>query len=450
LNPFFVVLLIFLFSILFLNQLYSRYHIPNQIKKIKKYLKEGNLSSGRNLIDKLLTKKINDPIVKWYKALYEIKQGWYILGMVTLNEILRDNMFSPEVSPERVHEELAHIYEKTGRKKEALTEYYALAELNQGSFEANLKIGVYLFEYGTAKESEEYLKKAYIANSASVFPSLFLGKLYKVQEDLKKSESYLSRVIQINPEHEEALYLMGEILYESKDFVTAAGYFDNCGKQKGNFRNSALVKKGLCEALNQNDEAAIELLSDNLGDIEKRSSLWSDALKELIRLEIHYKKFNDLEKHINSYISQVTDAQEMLRLRKIFNPIFRNPKLKEFASLNRSELLVALKGLLKNHGLMVDEVRNINKDILMTRVSRLIKTGQKIIQLIFYYLKPKLIEPEVIHDIQNIMKRERVRIGFLLTPFDFTEETIQIVKSLSIAPLNGEKLNLLIKGGKIF
>jgi tetratricopeptide (TPR) repeat protein len=426
--------------------------IPKQIQSGKELLETGHPEKAKVIFTKLLERNKQDPVLYWYKAKCEIAQGQLIMAIATYNDIIKNDIYTEEITPSGVHQELAHVYERSGRGKEAITEYFLLLEDEPASFEGNLKVGSYHYEHHRLNDAVEYLKKAHSALPKDIRPLSFLGKIAYEEEDLDLSEKYFNDIIVIDTRNEDALYYLGQIAMDKKTYSTAVDFFERCALVGGDYVDASHVKRGLCFAIKENDPDAIKAIDEHVYELEIEDPLYRTGLKVLIELYIRNKMHDKLKQLIDAYLSKFPEDTEISHYKDLYRFVFTNRKLSEYVSLTINEFIIRNKRLFERLGYVIDMVRDEEADngIIIFKLLKYGKGQQKSIDIIYFSLNPVSISAEIVKEVNSLLKEEDARSGFILTPFDYTDLADQEARPYAITLVSGKRLSDLASGINIF
>ncbi|HMB01883.1 MAG TPA: tetratricopeptide repeat protein, partial [Spirochaetota bacterium] len=396
----------------------------NKLQKAKTLIEEDKIQQAFPIVDELYQKEPNDIRVLWMKACIENKQGQYIMAIGTLNDIIKLNNFNQEITEIKVHQTLAQCYADSGRHQEALTEYFVVADLDETNYEANSFIANTFYNLKKYEQAEPYLKKIIVDDENNVKALTMLGWIKLQQGELNAAENYCKKVLQSAPHNEEALFLMGLTAKEKTETNNAIEYFELAAKAQGEKKTESEVNAGICYFKNQAWKDAIAKLDHNTTRLNHKTDLWQEGMFSLIFAYIKTHQFKKLKPKIGSYLEQYPQDKKISHINKLCRFVFDNPELMRYASLSANEFVIHTQNLFSKNGFIIDDYKKFDESIVFFKISKIVKSGHKQSELVFLNREPVYLTENKINSIQEKLKKENVHSGYILTPFDFSSETV--------------------------
>jgi len=435
---------------------FSQYQIkvvfPRELQRIKNFISEKEFEKARTVLNKLFQKKKKEPELFLLKAQCEEAQGQLILAIVTLNELLKLPA-ADSIKPEKIHEELARLYEKSGRGKEAITEFFLILDKDPHNFDANLKIGLYQYANGKSSDAEKYLLSAITIKADDIRAPLALGKIYHSHQNYVKAEKFLDIVLQIDHQNSEAMYLMGTIFLERQEVGVAIEYFKKCAGIGDAFVHKAKTGWAMAESVRRNDRESLRLYEESIFRLKEKDPLFLKGLRDLINVYIRNKKHSQLENALDVYLKNSSDDTDVQYFKDMYKNIFAYPKLSAYIGLPDKEFIIHNKKLFEKFGFVVDYERYLDaeKNSVMFKLIRYGKGLQKSVELAVFNLEPRLL---VIDDLQKYNEQVRVesaRMAYVCTPFFFKQpECENFIRTAPLSLVDGDLLDKVISGKNIF
>lgn len=452
--PVAVVIFFVIFGFYLAGGIYTSYFIPRQIKIIKDLVKSGHTGQAKKLISKSLAKNPKNPELKWYKAKCEIAQNQLIMAIVSLNDIIKVDVFTDEVTSNLVHQKLASLYQKTGRSKEAITEYFVLLENEPDNYEANYKIGEFYFNTKKYNEAIKYLKGAAASKKNDINAYLLLAEIYLKKNDFETGQNFVSKALNIDSGHPRAVYLMGRVSMKNNNFEQAIDYFDTLTMSHNEYEHIAGVLCGINYRNLRRYAEAIEYLEKHLNHIAEDSDLLHQGAKTLLGLYEKMRLFKQLKVFLESYETKTSDIDFIRQKKELYQYVFSFPKVSSFMSSSEADILVKFKELIEHNNYIVDKTGRLKEeDLAETMFIKALKYGkgiQKTVSVFFINLSPEIIGLDSVKHYAEVMKKESATSGFVLTPFSFTKSAEDYVSTIALTLFNGEKLNKIISGMHLF
>ncbi len=424
----------------------QRVYLPNQIRSARSLLAANRIEETLGLLRRLETRFRQNPEILWLKGQCESRQGHYLLAIVSLNDIIKNGVFTKDINETEVRKELARVYELGGRGREALTEYYLLTEREPEFYEGNLKIGLFHLDKKNFDEAEKFLKKAHLSNRKAIEPPLSLARICYQKRDILAGENYLSHILLNDPDHEEALFYTGLVCLQKKDLDGAMAFFQSVQKQDGPFRFQAMSKQAVCEISKGNEAQAYVLLESAIPSLPSRDESLKEALSEIIQIAVRMRRYKDLENYFDQFLKSFPNDTPMSSRKELFKYILRFPDLRDFFSGDNRAILTRSKELFERLEYHTEEVKSLSEDILWFKVYKTQKGVQKQFELFFVQVQGEQITKGQMLELTKWVKQEQVRALTIFTPFDFTPECYAYVKPMAVALFNGERTSGIIKG----
>jgi len=441
-----VVIFCALLGFLAWREVRERYYFPTRIKRAEKLFHEGQIESALAILKPLEARYKNSPALLWIKGRCEARQNQYLLAIVTLNDLLRGEHFSENLTEEMVRRELAALYERSGRKREALTEYFLLTEKDPGYYEGNLKVGRFHLEKKSYPEAERFLKQAHLANREAEEPSMALARLYQETGRTPQAELYLKSILQRQPQHEEALYRQGLVLLDRREVESARDLFRSAQALDGEWAAEAMVREAFCEIHLGNSETALALLESACPNLPDGQALLHEALEEQVRLYVSLRKFENLEDPIRRHSQAFPQEAWANQKRELFRHILVNPDVRELFSGTNADILRRMRQFFEQHNYALEEQKILTDNLIYLRMIKQQKGFQKQHEIFYISLLPELVGKAQMLEWTKTMKQDQVRTLIAITPFDFTQECQIYVKPMSVVLIPGDKVHQLLSG----
>jgi tetratricopeptide (TPR) repeat protein len=424
----------------------ERYFFPTRMKRAEKLFADGQVESALALIKPMEARYKNSSAFLWIKGRCEARQNQYLLAIVTFNDLLRGEHFTEGITEEMVRRELAAVYEKSGRKREALTEYFLLTEKNPGYYEGNLKVGRFHLDKKSYPEAERFLKQAHLANRDAEEPAMSLARLYQETGRTPQAELYLKAILQRQPQHEEALYRQGLVLLDRREVESARDLFRAAQALDGELAAEAMVREAFCEIHLGNFEAALRLLESACPNLPDGQPLLHEALEEQVRLYVNLRQFENLEDPIRRHSQAFPQEAWSSQKRDLFRHLLVNPDVRELFGGSNADILRRIRQFLEQRNYSLEEQKILTDNLIYLRMIKQQKGFQKQHEIFYISLLPELVGKSQMLEWTKTMKQDQVRTLIAITPFDFTAECQVYVKPMSVVLIPGDKVHQMLSG----
>ncbi len=424
----------------------TKLFIPGQIKKLKQLHAENKVEEALGIIYKLESGAAKEhPDVLWIKSQCEVKQGHYLMAIVTLNNALRLHEYPEDQDEASLRRELARIYELGGRTREALTEYYLLTEQNPDFFDGNFKIGKFHFNNKNWKDAEKFLKQAHISNRDDLESPLLLAKMYIEKGEGNLAEPFLNTILSKQAEHEEALYQMGLLQLSRTNMDSAMDYFKKTEVLNGPFFHLARVRRGMCENFKGNLPAAYELLATSVKELPVGKLLKEIAL-DVVNIIITLRKYSEVEEWIY-YFKKAFPAEDLMSSKTdLMKHLSSNADLADFFGIDTPTIVNRMRLLLEEREYVCDDAVIQNENQILFKIHKKLKGTHKQNEVLFLILKPDHVSRTQMFELTSWMKQNQARSIIVATPFDFTSECLQYVKPMPVNLISGALLSRFLSG----
>lgn len=197
----------------------------SKLKHIVKCYEEGNIEEAIKEINLLDPKYKKESNIMWMTANIYYRQQQYILAMVTLQNMIEMNAFSPEISEVAARELLAVIYNETGNVKQSIAEHAMIVALNDNSFTSLFEAGRVCYNHKEWLQAQKYFIAAMQQSDNNPEVAYLLSDSYYKIRSFAAAASNIQKAIMLDANNHSYHFLYGKILYAEKNYAGAINEF---------------------------------------------------------------------------------------------------------------------------------------------------------------------------------------------------------------------------------
>lgn len=432
------ILFILVASIIGITFYYEVVKYPLIIKQIQKKINDNLIDEAKNLMKKIPIRKRKDSNTIWLNAQINMEKGQYILAMSALQDIIFKNNYTYSLKEIEVRSYLVELYEKTGRRKEAVSLLEHIKFNDSNNEFANIKLGKHYYREKDYDRSEGYLLKAADkgTNDAEVY--FILGSMRYMNGNIVSAVKYLNYALKLNPGYSEAKLLLGMIEYESKNYKKAESIFLTL-KDLKYYSGIAFAYISLCRYTEGDFDECIKIANIAFMKLSKKEPIYIPLLETVAAAHIDSNKILE-SKNILEKIISIDKKNEYAYLRiKLYQYVFLYPdKLIPFVTVSDNELFTLCEQMLEYFGYAV-KASEIKLN-LITIICHSKKTKHDNILFVFSRLSRVLD----LHDIETFAKNgieKHVSLVYIITPYIFSLECLDYNKDrILVECYNGKDL----------
>lgn len=221
-----VIIIIIALSIFIVSYTFSNVSFTSRFKRLKQLYEEKKYDVLIDEIASLSSKHKKDINIMWMAANVYVDQQQLILAMVTLQNIIEEKAYTPEITETAVRNMLAKVYEDTGNMKKAVEEYQMVVAINEQNYDTLCKIALACYKQKDYQEAQKYLTLAIAQNDTNPEISYLLADCYLKTKSLTAASQAIQKALVLKPSEPLYHYLYGKILYTERDFSNAVTEFE--------------------------------------------------------------------------------------------------------------------------------------------------------------------------------------------------------------------------------
>jgi tetratricopeptide (TPR) repeat protein len=150
---------------------------------------------------------------------------------------------------------LALALSLAGRNKDAILHYRQVLEQKPGLYEAELNLGIVLFEEKQFAAALPLLESAVATKPAEFRPRYFLGRTYYELNRVGDAETALAEAVKADPQSGQAALLLARVLVRQDKIAAAAEQYRRAAEVDPELQNAPLELADVYEATRQKDKA---------------------------------------------------------------------------------------------------------------------------------------------------------------------------------------------------
>jgi len=296
---FLVIIILIISGILGFILINENIIIPGKVKRVKDFMQAGEYEKAFNLSQSLPKKMLSQPEVQY--LIYEIHyaQQQYYMALSHLNEILKRQNYTNEITELLVRQKIAALYELMEKPKKALEEYHTIVRLDPENLEANSKIGLKLYQMRNFGAAKDYLKKSFELDNSNPNVNNALADVLYRNKHYEDAVNVINSSLPNQKDNYKAYLLRGKCNLKLKKYEACIKDMNEAAKDPG---NAAIVNviKGLAFYRHKENEKAKEKFAAGLDKFtEDYSEIILDASYAYAELLFAEGRINETVTNLN-------------------------------------------------------------------------------------------------------------------------------------------------------
>ena len=417
--------------------------IPDKLKKAEELLEQGMLNESADIVRSVLEKHKDNVRARYVRAQILMEQKQYLLAISELNGILTVSDFRAHVGELDVHYHLAEMYKATNNFPKEIEEYRVILAFEPENAEANMRMGMAMYNKHTYPKAQEYLLKA-VTNGPQPSPYLLpLGISMFFNGDYEKSEHFLLESLENDTNNVEAKFYLGSIYKLQKNYDRAINMFMQ-SKGDNDFHVQSLRMLGEIYFDQEHYEEVIECLEpgiDKLHDSTKEGLTYRYLLAESYEIKSRIKDAIAIWESIYKINPDFRDVKNKVN---IYRNIGNNQHIMELLSMNPEELQEYVNEIISvfNYTIISKERISVNEYLYKTFNSK--RMGDPPV-LIFFNRAVSEVTERNLNELDKRMVSGKFKKGLYITTSSFNMKAQNEATSKQIELYDGGFVNKAIE-----
>ncbi|MCL2026721.1 MAG: tetratricopeptide repeat protein, partial [Leptospirales bacterium] len=288
--------------------------IPDKIKKAEELFEQGKYNESGDIVRNVLEKRKDNVRARYVRAQILMEQKQYLLAISELNGILAISDFKSYVNELDIHHHLAEMYKATNNFPKEIEEYRVILAFDPENVEANMRMGMAMYNKQNYPKAQEYLLKA-VTNGQQPSPYLLpLGVSMFYNGEYEKSEQYLLESLESDINNIETRFYLGLIYKSQKNYDKAINMFAQ-SKKDNRFYVQSLRALGEIYFAQEQYEEVIDCLEpgiDKLNDTTKDGLTYRYLLAESYEIKSRIKDAITVWESINKINPDFRDVKNRI------------------------------------------------------------------------------------------------------------------------------------------
>ena len=276
--------------------IYKNFLFPSKLDGVPRLLREGKTQAAQRCAKAIISKNPRNYVAHYYLGKAYLMDNKHELAFMEFKTVNQNALFNGEIPEAEFRKNMAQLYRRFNQPTEALKEYLLLTKLEPNVTDHNFKAAELYEETGNAKLAMGFYQKTILSDRKNAKAYTAAGRLLFRNKNFSQAKQALESSIRLNPENYENYYYLGKVCKESKDLSTAVKLLEKA-ERSPEFKQKALVEKGICLMMAEQSEKAIDAFEraiNNTKDPKNQETLYARYF-----LGICYEKNRKIEKAID-------------------------------------------------------------------------------------------------------------------------------------------------------
>ena len=313
----------------------------------------------------------------------------------------------------------------------------------------NFKAAELYEETGNAKLAMGFYQKTILSDRKNAKAYTAAGRLLFRNKNFSQAKQALESSIRLNPENYENYYYLGKVCKESKDLSTAVKLLEKA-ERSPEFKQKALVEKGICLMMAEQSEKAIDAFEraiNNTKDPKNQETLYARYF-----LGICYEKNRKIEKAIEQWEmvfkinSKFKDVSTKLSQ---YKELETNDGIKEYLTANNNQFNELCKKIAYvGYKLQCQKIETTKYGCQMIATEEKKDSwmnAKQQIHLCQFYRTTEAIEDGVVRKMADTLKAKNYVKGMIFTCSDFTPSAHSFTEGRPIVLISKDILEALFR-----
>ena len=417
--------------------------IPGKLKKAEELLEQGRLNESGDIVRGILEKQKDNVRAHYIRAQILIEQKQYLLAISELNGILTTPDFKTHVNESDIHYQLADMYKATNNFQKEIDEYRIILSFNPDDIEANIRIGLAMYNKNNYSKALDHLLKAVTNGPQPSSCLLPLGITLFYTGDYEKSEQYLLKSLENDTENLEIIFYLGSIYKLQKNYERAENMFMR-SKEDKRFYVQSLSSLGEIYFAQERYDNVIECLEpgiDKLNDSTKDGLTYRYLLAESYEIKSRIKEAVTQWEAINKLNSDFRDARNRLGA---YKNIINNQHIMDLLSINSDKLQEYITEIITvfNYTVISKERLSVNEYLYKTFNTK--RMGDPPVLVFFNRVVSEITEKHL-NELDKHMLAEKCKKGLYITTSSFSMRAQNEAPSKQIELYDGDFVSKAIE-----
>lgn len=441
------ILLFTIGAIIFI--LFKNFLLPAKLDGVPRLLKEGKFQAAQRCSKIIISKNPRNYVAHYYLGMAYIMDNKYELAFMEFKTVNQNALFNGEIPEAEFRKNMAQLYRRFNQPSEALKEYLLLTKLEPNVIDHCFKTAELYEETGNAKLAMGFYQKTILSDRRNAKAYTAAGRLLFRNKNYSQAKQALESSIKLNPENYENYYYLGKVCKETKDYPTAVKLLEK-SERSPEFKQKALVEKGICLMIAEQSEKAIDAFEraiNNTKDPKNQETLYARYF-----LGICYEKNRKIEKAIEQWElvfkinSKFKDISSKLSQ---YKELETNDGIKEYLTANNAQFNELCKKIAySGYNLQCQKIETTKYGCQMIATEEKKESWMNAKQQIFlcqFYRTTEAIEDSIVRRMADTLKAKNYVKGMIFTCSDFTPSAHSFTEGRPIVLISKDILEALFK-----
>jgi len=273
-----------------------------------------------------------------------------------------------------------------------------------------------------------------------------LGKILYKQKKSIEAKIELEKAVKYDPDNYDAYFYLGKLQKDAHDYLSALLYFEK-SENDSEMKVKALIERGTCFMNMNNCESAINELDRaiRIGENEKRT----EVIYARYFIALCYEKSRQIEQAIEQWEkvyakrSSFRDVAEKLSQYQEFRT---DDRIKDFLTSSKDRFKEICLAMVKALKLEVRDVSDLPNgcQIQAVEAEQKWRGVRKMPKLLRIFRVPEIIDDSFVRSMHEAMKKINVMKGLLITSSTFSRKAVEFAETRPIDLFNKENLREIL------
>ena len=429
--------------------IYKNFLFPSKLDGVPRLLREGKTQAAQRCAKAIISKNPRNYVAHYYLGKAYLMDNKHELAFMEFKTVNQNALFNGEIPEAEFRKNMAQLYRRFNQPTEALKEYLLLTKLEPNVTDHNFKAAELYEETGNAKLAMGFYQKTILSDRKNAKAYTAAGRLLFRNKNFSQAKQALESSIRLNPENYENYYYLGKVCKESKDLSTAVKLLEKA-ERSPEFKQKALVEKGICLMMAEQSEKAIDAFEraiNNTKDPKNQETLYARYF-----LGICYEKNRKIEKAIEQWEmvfkinSKFKDVGTKLSQ---YKELETNDGIKEYLTANNTQFNELCKKIAYvGYKLQCQKIETTKYGCQMIATEEKKDSwmnAKQQIQLCQFYRTTEAIEDGVVRKMADTLKAKNYVKGIIFTCSDFTPSAHSFTEGRPIVLISKDILEALFR-----
>ena len=423
---------------------------PKKLDAIDRLIHNGKTQQAVKLAKSIISKNPRDIEAHYILGKAYLADNKPELALMEFKTVNSSGIFSdPNKIPEQeFRQTMAKLYTRFNQPEEALKEYLLLIKLNPNKAEYYFNAAELFEQRNNSDRAASFYQKTVELDPRNAAAHAAFGfLLYKMNKN-KIAEEEIATALKLDPNNAKAHYYQGRILVADKEYAKALTEFEKAVRSP-ELKQKAFIERGRCYMQAGNYERATQEFNTALKSSSSPSS--GDTLHARYFLASCLEKTRDIDgaiaqwKEIQKQKKNFMDVNEKLAA---YQGVASSDSMKEYLTAGREEFFLICRTITSESIKLVP-----SSNIKETKYGCVLVAAEgddgrlnmrKMAHLLVFYRDPAIIDDNFLRGLIDLMKKQSIVKGTVLTSSGFSRAALKFAESRPIDLIGPDKLETIL------